>query len=77
MKIGLNLHQITHLVSPTVGNHKLNMDQKSTSIFSFKVTEMLISVSVVYFQNIQEYAMEHSSRPVQVEPLKNLRLHLY
>lgn len=53
MKIGLNLHQITHLVSSTVGNYKLNVDENSISIFSFKVTEMLIWVSIVYFQNIQ------------------------
>lgn len=53
MKIGLKLHQITHLVSSTVGNYKLTVDENSTSIFSFKVIEMLIWVSIIYFQNIQ------------------------
>jgi len=52
MKIGLNLHQITHLVSSTVGNYKLNMDEKSTSLIFFQVTEMLIWVSLTYFQNL-------------------------
>lgn len=59
MKIGLNV-KTTHLVSSTVGNYKLNMNENSTSIFSFKITEMLIWVSIIYFQNIQYNAMEHS-----------------
>lgn len=63
MKIGSNLHQITHLVSFSVGNFKLSKNGNSTSISSFKVREMLISVPVIYFHNNQEYAMEHSSRP--------------
>lgn len=53
IKTGLNLHQLTHMVSSTVGNSKLNMGENSTSIFSFKVTEMLIWVLMAYFQNIQ------------------------
>lgn len=62
MKIGSNLQQITHLVSFSVGNFTLNMNENSVS--SFKVRETLILFTVIYFQNIQEYAMENSSGPV-------------
>lgn len=67
MKIGSNLHQVTHPVSFSVGNFTLNMNENSTSISSFKVREMFILVPVIYFQNIQEiniqeYATENSSR---------------
>lgn len=53
IKTRLNLHQITHMLSSTVGNSKLNMSENSTSIFSFKVTKMLIWVPIPYFQNTQ------------------------
>lgn len=64
VKIGSNVHQGTHQVSFSVGNFTLNMNENSTSISSFKVREMFILVPVIYFQNIQEYATENSSRPM-------------